>query len=188
MTETTSSPSFSSSEQPRRGLVQILTGDGRGKTTGALGVVLRALGHGLKVCIVVFMKGDYPYSEWKFLAKEPDVKLARFGSRAFIDPAKVKPEDIEQAKQALEFAREAVLSGDYDLVVLDEINLAAAWKLVELDEVIKLIGDKPPDVELILTGRQADSRLIELADLATECLNIKHPYEKGILARQGIDY
>jgi cob(I)alamin adenosyltransferase len=188
VTEETSSPSFSSSEQPRRGLVQILTGDGRGKTTAALGVVVRALGHGLRVCIVVFMKGDYPYSEWKFLAKEPSVKLARFGSRAFIDPANIKSEDIEQAEQALAFAREAMLSGDYDLVVLDEVNLAAAWKLVALNEVIKLIGDRPPDVELILTGRRADSKLIELADLVTECLNIKHPYDKGILARQGIDY
>lgn len=181
-------PSFSSSEQSRRGLVQILTGDGRGKTTAALGVVIRALGHGLRVCIVVFMKGDYPYSEWKFLAKEPNVKLARFGSRAFVDPSNIKPEDKEQAEQALTFARNAVLSGDYDLVVLDEVNLAAAWKLVAVDDVIKLIDDRPPDVELILTGRQADSRLIGLADLVTECVNIKHPYEKGILARQGIDY
>ena len=188
MTEAASVPEFSSSERSTRGLVQILTGDGRGKTTAALGVVLRALGHGLRVCIVVFMKGDYPYSEWKFLAKEPGIKLARYGSRAFIDPANIKPEDIEQAKQALAFAREAMLSKNYDLVVLDEVNLAAAWKLVELDDVIGFVNDRPPDVELILTGRQADSRLIELADLVTECVNIKHPYEKGILARQGIDY
>ncbi|MFC2022502.1 cob(I)yrinic acid a,c-diamide adenosyltransferase, partial [Chloroflexota bacterium] len=114
MTETSSLHSFSSSEPFRRGIVQIFTGDGRGKTSAALGIVLRALGHGLRVCIVVFMKGDYPYSEWKFLAKVPDVKIARFGFRTFTDPAKVKPEEIEQAKQALAFAREAVLSDNYD--------------------------------------------------------------------------
>ena len=85
-------------------------------------------------------------------------------------------------------AGEAILSGDYDLVVLDEVNIAVAWKLVELDEVVRLIQGKPPNVELILTGRQADARLVELADLVTECLKIKHPYDKGIQARRGIDY
>ena len=188
MTEASSVPDFSSSETSGRGLVQIITGDGRGKTTSALGVVLRALGHGYKVCIVVFMKGDYPYSEWKYLAKEPGVKLARYGSRAFIDPANIKPEDIEQAKQALIFTHEAMLSRDYDLVVLDEVNLSAAWNLVELNDVIRLINERPANVALILTGRLADTRLIELADLVTECRNIKHPYEKGILARPGLDY
>lgn len=188
MTETASIQDFSSSEPLEKGLVQIFTGEGKGKTSAALGVVLRALGHELRVCIVVFMKGDYPYSEWKFISRLPDVKLARFGFRTFTDPANVKPEEIEQAKQALSFARESMLSGNYDLVVLDEVNIAVAWKLVELDEVVRLILDKPPKVELILTGRHADARLIELADLVTECLNIKHPYDKGIMARRGIDY
>ncbi|MFC1928207.1 cob(I)yrinic acid a,c-diamide adenosyltransferase, partial [Chloroflexota bacterium] len=80
------------------------------------------------------------------------------------------------------------LSTDYDLVVLDEVNIAAAWKLIELEEVVNLIRDKPPNVELILTGRHADTKLVKLADLVTECLKIKHPYDKGIEARQGIDY
>ena len=168
--------------------MQIFTGDGRGKTSAALGTVVRALGHGLRVCIVVFMKGDYPYSEWKFFSKIPDAKIARFGFRSFTDPANVKPEEIEQAKKAMATAREAMLSGDYDLVVLDEVNVAAAWKLVELDEVIRLIQDKPSNVELILTGRYADNAVVKLADLVTECLKIKHPYDKGIMARRGIDY
>lgn len=188
MVEMASLHGFSSSESPRRGLVQLFTGDGKGKTSAALGVVLRALGCGLRVCIVVFMKGDYPYSEWVFLSKIPDVKIARFGFRAFTDPANVKPEEIEQAKQALALAREAILSGNYDLVVLDEVNIAVAWKLVELDEVVRLIRDKPSNVELILTGRHAHPKLVELADLVTECLKIKHPYDRGIMARQGIDY
>ncbi len=188
MTETESLHSFTSPEPFKNGLVQIFTGDGKGKTSAALGMVLRALRHGLRVCIVVFMKGDYPYSEWKFLSKFPDVNIARFGSRTFIDPANVKPEEIAQAKQALAVAREAMLSGNYDLVVLDEVNIAVAWKLVELDEVVRLINDKPQNVELILTGRHADPKLVELADLVTECLKIKHPYDKGIMARPGIDY
>jgi len=172
----------------KKGLVQIFTGDGKGKTSAALGVVLRALGHGLRVCIVAFMKGDYPYGEWDVLSKLPNVKIAKFGFRTFTDPANVKPEEIEQAQRALATAREAMLGGDYDLVVLDEVNVAVAWKLVELDEVARLIQDKPANVELILTGRYADTRLVQLADLVTECLKIKHPYDKGITSRKGIDY
>ncbi len=171
-----------------RGLVQIFTGEGKGKTTAALGIVLRALGHGLRVYIIYFMKGDYPYGERNILAALPNVEFASFGSLEFVDPVNIKPAEIEQAKQALAVAREAMLGGSYNLVVLDEVNVAVAWKLVELDEVVRLIRDKPPDVELILTGRHAAPRLIELADLVTECLNIKHPYDKGIMARAGIDY
>ncbi len=188
MAKAASPHGFSSSEPFKKGLVQIFTGEGKGKTSAALGVVLRALGHGLRVCIVVFMKGDYPYGEWNFLSKLPDVKIARFGFRTFTAPANVKPEEIEQAKRALAVAREAMLSGSYDLIMLDEVNIAVAWKLVELDEVVRLIRDKPPAVELILTGRHADNKLVELADLVTECLKIKHPYDKGITARQGIEY
>jgi len=176
------------SESFEKGLVQIFTGDGKGKTSAALGVVLRALGDGLRVCVIVFMKGDYPYSEWKILSTLPNVKVARFGFRTFTDPANVKPEEIEQAKQALAAAREAMLSGDYELVVLDEVNIATAWKLIELNEVVRLIQDKPSNVELILTGRHADRKIVEMADLVTECLKIKHPYDKGIPARKGIDY
>lgn len=187
MTEQISQRS-SSSDPFSSGLVQVFTGDGRGKTTAALGAVIRALGHGLRVCIVFFMKGEYPYGECKILSQLPDVKIARFGSQQFIDPTNIKPEEKEQARQALAVAREAVLSGSYDLVVLDEVNLAVAWKLVELDEVIKLIGDKPRNVELILTGRKADTKLIQLADLVTEMLKIKHPYDEGVKARKGIEY
>jgi cob(I)alamin adenosyltransferase len=176
------------SEQLSRGLVQIFTGDGKGKTSAALGAVLRALGHGLRVYFVFFMKGDYPYGEFSILSKLPNVDTARFGLRTFCDPTNVKPEEREQARLALAAAREAMLSGKYDLVVLDEVNVAVAWKLVELDEVIRLLKDKPPNVELILTGRNADTRLVQMADLVTEMLKIKHPYDEGIVARKGIEY
>jgi len=169
-------------------LVQIFTGDGKGKTTAAIGAVIRALGHGLRVYVAFFMKGDYPYGERSILSQLPNVTIASFGSRGFIDPANIKPEEKEQAKRALAAAREAMLSGSYDLVVLDEVNLAAAWNLVELDEVLKLIEDKPPGVELILTGRRADSKLVKAADLVTEMLKIKHPYDEGVAAREGVEY
>lgn len=170
------------------GLVEIFTGNGKGKTSAALGVVLRALGHGLRVHIVYFMKGDYPYGERKVLSQLPNISFTTFGQEDFVDPAKVKPEEIEQARQALKEAYRAVLSGEYDLVVLDEVNVAAAWKLVEMDEVIELIKKKPEKVELIMTGRYADKKLIELADLVTEMMEVKHPYQKGITSRRGIDY
>ena len=179
---------LSGSEPLRRGCVQVFTGDGKGKTTAALGTVLRALGHGLRACVVVFMKGDYPYGEWQTLAQLSNVKVTVFGFREFTDRANIKPEEIEQAEQALAAAREAMLSGSYDLVVLDEVNVAVSYKLIKLDEVMRLVADKPPNVELILTGRSADARLIKQADLVTECLKIKHPYDKGITSREGIEY
>ena len=177
-----------SPQTSRRGLVQIFTGDGKGKTSAATGAVIRALGHGLRVYIVYFMKGDYPYGEHNILAQLTNVTMDRYGSLNFVDPANVKPEEKEQARQALAAAREAMLSGSYDLIVLDEVNIASAWNLVEVDEVIRLIDDRPDDVELILTGRRADTRLIKAADLVTEMLKIKHPYDEGIVAREGIEY
>jgi cob(I)alamin adenosyltransferase len=134
------------------------------------------------------MKGDYPYGERNFLSKLTNVTMESFGTRGFVDPANIKPEEKEQAKQALAAARKAMLSSNYDLVVLDELNLAVAWNLVELDEVLKLIDDKPEGVELILTGRRADSKLTKSADLVTEMLKIKHPYDDGVAAREGIEY
>ena len=171
-----------------KGLVYIFTGNGKGKTTAALGAILRALGHGWRARIILFMKGNYPYGEFSTLSKLPNVDVSSFGFRHLTDPANVTPEEIEQAKLALSAAREAVLSGSYDLVVLDEVNVAIAFKLIELDEVIKLVGDKPANVELILTGRYAENKLIELADLVTEMVKIKHPYDEGMLAREGIEY
>jgi len=172
----------------RKGLVQVFTGNGRGKTSAALGTVLRAVGQGLRACIVFFMKGDYPYGEQTALARLPDVTVARFGFQSFCDPNHVTEEEKEEARKALATAQEAMLSGQYDLVVLDEVNVATAWELVALDEVLKLVNDRPQNVELILTGRYADTRLIEIADLVTEMHKVKHPFDKGIMARKGIEY
>lgn len=184
-------PSFNrpgGENQGRRGLVEILTGDGKGKTTAALGMVLRALGHGHKAYIVFFLKGDYPYGERRTLARLPDVTFASFGSAQFVDPQKITDEQRSQAAQAMGAARRAVTSGEYDLVILDEINLAVQLKLVSLDNVLQLIREKPEKVELILTGRNASPELIQRADLVTECRKVKHPYDAGIKARPGIEY
>jgi cob(I)alamin adenosyltransferase len=170
------------------GLIEIFTGNGKGKTSAALGVVLRASGHGLRTHIVYFMKGNYPYGEQKVLPQLPNVSFTTFGQEEFVDPANVKPEEREQAKQALKEAQRAIFSGEYDLVVLDEVNVAVAWKLVDLEEVIEIVEKKPENVELILTGRYAGEKLIELADLVTEMVEVKHPYRKGITSRRGIDY
>lgn len=188
MTETAVTRKFTPSEPCLKGLVQVITGEGKGKTSAALGSVVRAVGHGLRVAVIVFMKGDYPYGEWSVLSGLPNVKIFRFGFRTFTDPRNVKPEEKEQARQAMDAAREAVFGGNFDLVILDEINVATAWKLAELDKVIEIIREKPANVELILTGRYADKQLVELADMVTECLKIKHPYDKGIGARAGFDY
>ncbi len=175
-------------EPPSKGLVQLFTGDGKGKTSAAIGSVVRALGHGMKVYIAFFMKGDYPYGERQILSKLPGVTLEGFGSRDFVDPNNVRVEDREGAEKALAAAREAMLSGDYDLVVLDEVNVAVAFGLIAVDDVLKLINDKPQKVELILTGRRADTKLVQAADLVTECLKIKHPYDMGVAARGGIEF
>jgi cob(I)alamin adenosyltransferase len=171
-----------------QGLVQVFTGDGKGKTTAALGAVIRALGQGLRVYIAFFMKGDYPYGELRILAQLPNVDLASFGSLDFVDLANIRPQDREQARQALAAARKAIFSDKYEVAVLDEINVALAFGLIPLDEVMALIREKPPKVELILTGRKAPPELVRVADLVTECLKIKHPYDKGIGSRQGIEY
>lgn len=169
-------------------MVEIFTGDGKGKTSAALGIAIRALGHNLRVLLVYFMKGGFPYGEQKILAQLQNVTFAKFGQLSFVDPNNIKEEEKEEARKALDTARKAMLGNDYDVVILDEVNVAAAWGLVDLKEVIKLIQEKPEKVELILTGRYADDKLIELADLVTNMTKVKHPYDKGILSREGIDY
>lgn len=172
----------------RKGLVQVFTGNGKGKTTAAMGTIVRAAGHGLHVFLVSFMKGDYAYGEYKTLSMIPNVELSKYGLRELLDPNDIKPEEIEQGRLALAKAGEAVRSGKYDLVVLDEVNIALGYNLIEVDDVIRLIDEKPAGVELILTGRYVDDRILEKADLVTEMVKVKHPFDKGIKARKGIEY
>lgn len=172
-----------------KGLVSIFTGDGKGKTTAAIGTAVRAAGHGLKVLIVFFAKGDkYPRGEDSALSRLPNISIAGGCQSDWIDKENIKAEDREIAESTLAATREAMLKGDYDLIILDEINIAVNYGLVSLDEVTGFINDKPNNVELILTGRYAEPELMQMADLVTEMQMVKHPYSKGVTARRGIDY
>ena len=179
---------MASSKTFDKGLVQVFTGEGRGKTSAAIGTVVRALGNGLKVCIIAFMKAGHPSGEWKILSGLENVNISRFGMKGFVNPDNPSQEDRDEAAQALKAAREAIASNDYDMVLLDEVNVAVAWNLIDVHDVLSLIETKPENVELILTGRGANKEIVKAADLVTEMLNIKHPYENGTLARKGIEY
>jgi len=170
------------------GLIQVYSGNGKGKTTAALGLAVRAVGHGARVHIVFFMKGPFPYGEREILINLPNLSFEVFGYEQLTDPNNVKEEEKEQARLALDASRSAIQSNKYDLVILDEINVASAWKLIDVDDVLVLINDKPPAVEVVLTGRYADKRIIDAADLVTNMDEVKHPYRNGIEARKGIEY
>lgn len=168
-----------------RGYVQVYTGDGKGKTTAALGLALRAAGAGLRTFIAQFVKG-MEYSELRALKAHPEIEVRRYGRDCFID-REPEPEDIEAAQRGLAEAREALVSGDWDLVILDEANIATHFGLFAVEELLGLIAEKPDDVELIITGRRADPRVVEAADLVTEMREVKHYYESGVGCRKGIE-
>jgi len=171
-----------------KGLVQVYTGDGKGKTSAAFGLALRAIGRGLKVYIVQFVKGGFDYGELYIVDKLPNLTLKAFGRGRFVTQQPPDEKDVALAEEAFNLAKKVVESGEYDMVILDEINVALNLKLISLEKVLKLIKDKPKHVELVLTGRYAPNEIIEVADLVTEMKEIKHPYRKGCQARKGIDY
>ena len=172
----------------KKGYVQVYTGNGKGKTTAALGLTLRAVGAGLKVYIAQFLKGK-DYSEIKAINERLSdlVKLEQFGAPHFVRSGRVSDEDLELARKGLEAARKAMLSGEYDIVILEEANVAAYLGLLKVDELLLLVKEKPEDVELIFTGRYAPQELIDIADLVTEMVEVKHYYTKGVQARIGIE-
>ena len=149
--------------------------------------MLRAIAHNLKVYIVYFMKGGYPYGEQKVFSRMSNVDFSVFGFERLTDRHNLKPEEIEQAEKALAKAREVISSGEYDVVILDEVNVASGWKLIDVNDVLELVRNKPDGMELILTGRYADQRLIDAADLVSEIRKVKHPFDQGVRARKGID-
>jgi cob(I)alamin adenosyltransferase len=171
-----------------RGLVQVYTGNGKGKTSAAFGLALRAVGRGLKVFIIQFIKGGFDYGELYVVDKLPNLKLKAFGRGKFVTEKPAGKEDVALANEALALAEEAVRGGRYDVVILDEVNVALSLNLISLEEVLKLIKEKPKHVELVLTGRDAPEETVELADLVTEMKEVKHPYTKRFPARKGIEY
>lgn len=171
-----------------RGMIQVYTGTGKGKTTAALGLAMRALGHGLKVYIIQFMKGNIRYGELETARQlSPNIVIKQMGRETFVNRDNPDKIDIELAQRAFQLAGEIVTEGAHDIVVLDEINVAVDYGLIPLEAVLELLDSKPHHVELILTGRYARQEVIERADLVTEMREVKHYYQEGIPSRKGID-
>ena len=175
----------------RQGLVLVITGHGKGKTTTALGLALRACGHGLRICLIQFMKGDLYAGEWDGVKKMAcSMELIATGKGFCGIQGNPYPyqEHRANAQEAIKLAREKLASGQVDLLILDEINNALHLKLVDLEQVLELIRHKPPLLHLVLTGRDAAPQIIELADTVSEIKEIKHAYRQGIEPQPGIDY
>ena len=173
----------------RQGLVLINTGAGKGKTTAAFGLALRALGQGFRVLILQFLKGRANIGEINALTQtDLPVEIKQFGRAVFFKSRACEPIDVYLATQGLSTCREAMVSGRYDLIVLDEIIMAIDFGLLSLDAVKKVIVQKPPELHLILTGRNAPEEIVEIADLVTEMKEIKHPFSRGVSAQEGIEY
>jgi len=171
----------------KKGLVHVYTGDGKGKTTAAFGLALRALGRGLSVCVIQFLKGQKS-GEVLALKKFSNATVRQFGRIDFVDFKNPSEEDKRLARDGFEFAREIIDSGGFNLVVLDEINFVAAIHLVELQDVLNLIKSRPSSVEVVLTGRGALQEVIDAADYVTEFKKLKHPFDGGEKAREGVEF
>ncbi len=169
-------------------MIQIYTGNGKGKTTAAIGQGIRALGHKWKILMIQFMKGDADYGEIKALKKIKCFKVIQVGLPTFVQKGNPSKADIEYAEEGMKLARKAIKAKRYNMVILDEINVAIDYGLIKLEDVLDLIKTCPKNKELILTGRYAPKELIGIADLVSEIQEIKHPYQKGFVSRKGIDY
>ena len=175
----------------KKGLIIVYTGGGKGKTTAALGLSLRAVGYGLKICMIQFIKGSWHYGELDSigrLAPEFELITAGKGFVGILDDTSPREEHVKACKDALKIADEKIQSGKYDIVILDEINYAVDMDLVSVDDVMDIISVKPAKLDLVLTGNHAKSEIIKIADLVTEMKEIKHPFKSGIKAKKGIDF
>jgi len=171
-----------------KGLIQVYTGNGKGKTTASLGLALRAIGHGHKVLIIQFMKGNINYGELEASKRlSPYLTIKQMGRETFVSKSNPDPIDIRLAQDGFALAKKAIAGKEYDIVILDEINVAVDYGLIPLSELLQLIDSKPATVELILTGRNAKPEILEKADLATEMVELKHYYQNGVQAREGIE-
>ncbi len=167
------------------GLVHVYTGDGKGKTTAALGMCARAVGHGYRALIVQFMKTSGTYGE--NLLALPGLEVVASGHDCLVFSDKITPADLDKAAEGLRLAAEALRSGRYRIVVLDEANVAIKFGLIGAEEVVRAINQRDPGVEAVVTGRYAPPELLEIADYISEVKAIRHPYEKGVTSRKGVD-
>ena len=172
----------------KKGLIQVYTGDGKGKTTAALGLALRAVGHDMKVLIIQFMKGSSETGEIKATQKlTPYLTILPMGRGTFVSKEKPHPEDIKIAREGFLVAQKAILNKEYDVVILDEINVAVEYGLISISDLLHLLDSKPEEVEIVLTGRNARPELLERADLVTEMVKRKHYFDEGVPARKGME-
>ena len=175
----------------KNGLTIVYTGKGKGKTTAALGIALRATGYKKKICMIQFIKGSWHYGEMGSSKRlEPEFEMVAIGKGfvGIIDDKSPKEGHQKIAKEAIRISNEKMQSGKYDIVILDEVNYAVNLNLISLDDVLNLIKSKPENMDLVLTGNYAKEEVIEVADLVTEMKEIKHPFQKGIKAKEGIDF
>jgi cob(I)alamin adenosyltransferase len=171
-----------------KGMVQVYTGNGKGKTTAALGLCLRAAGHGYRSHIIQFMKGQIHYGELTAVKRfEGLIALTQGGRDSFVSKAHPDEEDVRLARAALQLAREVMAAGGIDILVLDEVNVALDFGLIELASVLDLIAARPENMELVLTGRNAPAEIIARADLVTEMRELKHYWNKGVAGRRGVE-
>jgi cob(I)alamin adenosyltransferase len=172
----------------QKGMVQVYTGNGKGKTTAALGLCLRAAGHGMRSRIIQFMKGQIDYGELAAVKRfDGLITITQGGRDSFVSKDRPDPEDIRLARETLAAARAAMTAGGIDILVLDEVNVALDFGLIELAPVLDLIAARPENMELILTGRNAPAAIIDRADLVTEMREIKHYWDQGVSCRRGIE-
>ena len=172
----------------KKGLIQVYTGDGKGKTTAALGLALRAVGHSMKVLIIQFMKGKSEIGEKKAAQKlAPYLTILPMGRGTFVSKDKPHSEDIKIAREGLRVSQQAIQNREYDVVILDEINVAVEYGLISISDLLHLLDSKPEEVEIVLTGRNARPELLERADLVTEMVKRKHYFDKGVPARKGME-
>ena len=170
-----------------KGFIHVYTGNGKGKTTAAIGLGVRATGEGLKVYMIQFMKGRR-YSEIDALDHIQNFTVVQFGRDEFVLKENPEQIDIDLARKGFEQAKKIINKGEHDVVILDEINVAVDYNLIPLNDVLQLLEEKPKKVELILTGRYASPEVVKQADIVSEILEIKHPYQNGIESRKGIDW
>jgi cob(I)alamin adenosyltransferase len=174
----------------RRGLIIVNTGPGKGKTTAAMGTALRAVGNGMRVLMLQFLKGSWHYGELDAVQAFGDKFIMKQMGRGFVKVggAETDPEDVRMVEDAWHEAEQAILSGQWDLIVLDEINYAISYGMLDPANVVEVLRRKPEMVHVILTGRNAHSTIVDIADTVTEMREVKHAYQKGVLAQRGIEY
>ncbi len=178
-------------EAKDKGLLIVYTGNGKGKTTASLGMCLRAAGYGWKICLIQFIKGSWKYGELEGVKKlEPDLEPHVMGKGyvRIVDDTRQMSEHKKAAAEGVTLALEKIRSGKYPLIILDELNVAAKLGLVSTEDIKTIVAARSENQHLVITGRDAADWLIEAADLVTEMVEIKHPYQKGVLAQKGIDY